>query len=80
MPVDEVTKITLRAADADAVSGNCFEAMKLYSHSQRNIGKYISICDFIDIYPYVIDRIKMHIYGHCNHYWDVEKRDIMNFL
>ena len=42
MPVDEVTKITLRAADTNLDDGNYFSDEALQP-LKRNIGKYISI-------------------------------------
>ena len=48
MPVDEVTKITLRAADTNLDDGNYFEAMKLYSHSKEYRKIYQHNINFID--------------------------------
>lgn len=79
MPVDEVTKITLRAADTNLDDGNYFEAMKLYSHSKEYRKIYQHNIDFIDIYPYVIKQNKDVFTDIANHYWDIEKEGHYEF-
>lgn len=79
MPVDEVTKITLRAADTNLDDGNYFEAMKLYSHSKEYRKIYQHNIDFIDIYPYVIKQNKDVFTDIANHYWDIEKEGNYEF-
>ena len=79
MPVDDVVKITLRAADTNLDDGNYFEAMKLYSFSKEYKKIYQCNVDFVHIYPYVIKQNKDIFTDIANHYWDIDKEGHYEF-